>query len=79
MGRPYCDFLSFTVTGLAAPGPVTAVGVRIGDEVVSAVNLTAPGSVAADFEEEVTVDDQIQQIGAHDLSAATLLLQLARE
>jgi hypothetical protein len=79
MGRPYCDLLSFTVTGLAEPGPVTIVGARVGDYVKTVVNLTTPGSSAANFEEEVTVDDQVQQTGASDLSTETLLVQLARE
>lgn len=79
MGRPYSDMLSFVVTGRATPGAVVAVGARIGDEVVSAVNLTTPGSNASDFEEVVTVDDQVQQIGEADLSTKTLLVQLARE
>ena len=78
MAIPLARVLSFYTVGLAAPGAVAAVGARIGDKVVTVANLTTPGSAAATFETVITVDDQIQQTGATDLSAKQLLIQLTR-
>lgn len=60
--------LCTVTTGVAAAGPVTVTGTKVGDKVVGVANLTAPADAKASFEATVTVADQIQQSSASDLS-----------
>lgn len=55
-------------SGVAAAGPCTLTGAKVGDKVVGVVNLTDGGDASADFEATITVVDQIQQGSASDLS-----------
>lgn len=49
-------------------GAVAAVGASIGDKVLMAVNLTDLSDATANFESTITVNNQIQQSSATDLS-----------
>lgn len=54
-------------TGVAAAGPATLTGAKVGDIVLGVVNLTDGGGAASDFESTITVADQIQQSSSSDL------------
>ncbi len=55
--------------GVAAAGPATATGVKVGDTVVGVIDIAAASvSAAASFESTITVNDEIQQSSASDLS-----------
>lgn len=73
---PAAAFLSFCSLGADASGGathITATGVKIGDKVVMAADVTDHISVAGDFETTITVNDQIQQTSVN-LSAKTLVI-----
>lgn len=55
-------------TGAAAPGACTLTGAKVGDKVVSLVNITDGTSDKAKFENTITVADQIQQSSSDNLS-----------
>lgn len=56
-------------TGAAAPGACTLTGAKVGDKVVSLVNITDGSNDRAKFENTITVVDQIQQSAAENLGA----------
>ncbi len=60
-------------TGLAAPGAVTFNGVKVGDKLLSAIDITNFADVTADFEATITVINQIQQTAAVDLHLAHII------
>src|SRR5579884_2631050 len=51
-------------------GAVTVAGVLIGDAVEFVYNVTTPGDVTSSFESTVSVNGQVQQTSASNLSAA---------
>jgi Pyruvate/2-oxoacid:ferredoxin oxidoreductase gamma subunit len=57
--------------GAAAAGPVTVTGVKVGDKVLSVSNLTDVANDASYFESTVTVNNQIQQTSASNLTTKT--------
>lgn len=57
-------------------GAVTFTGALTGDKLLSATNLTTPSDVTSSFEAITTVDGQIQQTSATDLSAKQILFLL---
>ena len=61
--------LCTVAAGVAAAGPVTVTGTKVGDKVVGVADLTNLADAKASFEATVTVADQIQQSSASDLSA----------
>lgn len=65
------------VTGYNGAGTVTLAGVKVGDKVVAVINMTTPGDVTSSFESTISVDGQIQQTAATDLSAAKLLVEVS--
>lgn len=58
----------YTFAGVAAAGPVTVTGVKVGDVITSVINVTDTADASASFETAVTVNDQVQQSSASDLS-----------
>jgi hypothetical protein len=57
--------------GLNGAGAITVAGAKIGD-IVTSVNLTTPATTAANaFEAVVSVDGQVQQSSASNLSGLT--------
>jgi hypothetical protein len=56
-------------TGAAAAGACTLTGAKVGDKVVSLVNLTDAADAKSSFEAIITVADQIQQSSASNLSS----------
>jgi hypothetical protein len=64
--------------GVAAPGPVTLTGAKVGDLVIGVANVTTPGDLKAGFETTITVNDQIQQSSATDLHLAQIQFMLLR-
>lgn len=70
----------FTVfTGSNGAGACTLTGARAGDIVLGVINETTPGDAAASFESVITVDGQIQQSSASNLSAATFNVLIKRQ
>jgi hypothetical protein len=63
-------------TGAAAAGACTLTGAKVGDKVVSLVNLTDATNDKANFEATITVADQIQQSSASNLSAKKFAVML---
>jgi hypothetical protein len=55
--------------GVAAAGPVTLTGAKVGDKVAQIINLTDGTGGESLFESTISVADQIQQTSASDLSA----------
>jgi hypothetical protein len=76
---PAASFHSFCTQGNNGTGHVTATGAKIGDKVIMAANVTDHVSAAASFEATVTVNDQIQQSSASDLSAKTIVFLVLAE
>lgn len=70
-------YLQLAVTGVAAPGPVSFPGAKVGDIVSSVTNLTVPGNAPAVFETVITVANQIQQTTVVNESAVVFLVLLA--
>jgi hypothetical protein len=64
------------VTGKNGAGAITLTGAKVGDNVISVVNLSTPADASASFEDTITVADQIQQSSASDLSAVKYLVTL---
>ncbi len=54
--------------GVAAAGACTLTGVVAGDVVIGVINLSDSTDAIAGFESVITVDDEIQQTSADDLS-----------
>jgi hypothetical protein len=73
------DILSFN--GVAAAGPITLTGVKVGDKVLGVCSVTAGvlGDKSAHFETAITVIDQIQQTQAANLTANTYVALIARK
>lgn len=70
-------FFSGVFSGSDGAGPCTLTGAKTGDKVILLTNLTDAADGKASFEAAITVEDQIQQTGAADLSLkkfAVLLL-----
>jgi hypothetical protein len=69
--------------GVEAAGPVTVAGTTIGQRVLAVFGAPTLGGALAvrvpgtDFEAAVTVNGQIQQLVASDLSASTYIFMLA--
>lgn len=63
--------------GRNGAGAVTLAGAKVGDTVAVVVNLSTPGDGAASFESTITVDGQIQQSSASNLSAVQFLIELS--
>lgn len=63
-------------TGVNGAGPATATGVKVGDQVLLVLDLTAAPLVngAANYESTITVNGQIQQTSASNLTTHTYLL-----
>lgn len=70
-------YLQLAVHGVAAAGPVSFPGARVGSLVASVTNLTAPGNATGIFETVISVANQIQQTTAVDESAVVFLVLLA--
>lgn len=66
--------------GSNGPGPVTVTGLKIGDVVgvVSDTSSLVNHDVTSDFETTISVNNQIQQTGAVDLSADFLVIEIVR-
>lgn len=62
-------FLAGHFAGRNGAGAVTLSGAKIGDKVLICTNLTDAANGAAAFEGTITVNGQIQQSSASDLSA----------
>ena len=62
---------TFVVTGRNAAGACStgASGLKVGDKVISVVNLTDIAEASGDFESTITVADQLQQSSASNYSA----------
>lgn len=60
-------------TGHDGAGACEATGLKVGDVVLGVTDMTNTGDVSSEFETAITVNDQIQQSGAGDYSADTLL------
>ena len=59
----------FTYSGQAGAGPITLAGAHVGDSVASVTGrVGASGDQSAAFEALITVEGQIQQLSAADLS-----------
>jgi hypothetical protein len=59
-------------------GAVTLTGAKVGDKVIGISNITDHATLlpTTDFEATITVNNQIQQVNASDLSAKTLVFFL---
>jgi hypothetical protein len=71
VGGPELNVTAFRpkyASGVAAAGPVTLTGAKIGDKVAMAVNLTDANGGESLFEATITVADQIQQTSASNLT-----------
>jgi len=76
--RPQTDLVTVVAAGRNGAGAITATGLKVGDKVVSATNLTTPAGALASFESEITVADQIQQSSASNLTSSTYIFQVLR-
>lgn len=78
-------FVTIACQTLSGSGSITATGVKIDDKVMGIWNLdsnqwAAPGSAnQSGLEAIITVDDQIQQTGAHWATGSNILVLLLRE
>lgn len=65
---PGLELIAFA--GAAAAGPCTATGLKVGDVILSVTGVVAAdvGDQSALFETVVTVNNQIQQVSASNLS-----------
>lgn len=68
--------LTKLVTGHNNVGACTATGVKVGDKVITCINLTDATDDSAKFESTITVADQLQQTDSGNLSAKKLLVQV---
>lgn len=59
---------TLVVNGVAAAGPITAAGTKVGDKIVQAMNETDSLNGAANFETTISVAGQIQQLSASNLT-----------
>jgi hypothetical protein len=66
--------LSFT--GRSGAGACTLTGAAVGDVVQALTGISTVGSAAASFESIITVNNQIQQTSASNLSAITYMALL---
>ncbi len=66
---------TFVVAAGNGAGARTATGAKVGDKVITTVNLTDLADNTADFETTITVADQIQQTGV-DHSSDKVLVQV---
>ena len=74
---PYTGSIySVVQAGRATAGALTLTGALVGDQVESIVNLTTPGDLQSSFETVVSVNGQIQQSTATDLSTKQILFIL---
>jgi hypothetical protein len=73
------EIISFQ--GVGATGPCVAVGLNVGDDILSVTGGQAGvvGDQGANFEGVVTVDDQIQQTSNDNLAANTYLALVLRK
>jgi fibronectin-binding autotransporter adhesin len=67
---------SVVQAGKNGTGALTLTGALIGDAVVAVANLTTPGDVKSSYEATVSVNGQIQQSSASNLSAQQILFVL---
>lgn len=67
-------FKSAVFTGHNGTGAVTLTGTKVGDKVLMLVDLTDSTDGSASFEATITVNDQIQQTSASNLSAKTFTI-----
>ncbi len=72
-------FRKTVVLGSNGVGPVALVGAKVNDIVVMAIDLTNLADVTDKFEGAVTVQDQIQQSAADNLSAAKILFLVLKQ
>lgn len=63
----------YYAAGVAAAGPVTVTGTKVGDKIVSVCNLTDNSNGTSSFESTVTVADQIHQSSASNLTTKTFM------
>lgn len=75
-GLTITGFVHKTATGLSAAGPVTFTGVKVGDKVISATELTGTVGldVTADFESKISVNAQIQQTSGNIVQTILFLV-----
>jgi hypothetical protein len=66
---------TFVVAAGNGAGARTATGAKVGDKVITCVNLTDLADNTADFETTITVANQIQQTGV-DHSSDKVLVQV---
>ncbi len=71
---PLASLKYIAFVGHNGAGACTATGLSVGDTVIGIVNLTTPGTATSSFEAAVTVNNQIQQSSASNLSAANLVI-----
>ena len=57
------------VKGLNGKGSIPLPGVQVGDRVIDMRNITTTGSEASSFESSISVNGQVQQTSASNLSA----------
>lgn len=76
---PSSSFLVAVTTGHNGAGAVTLTGAKIGDKVIGVANLTAPADLKSGFETTITVNDQIQQSSATDLSTTKVQVMLLHQ
>ena len=67
--------------GAVAAGPCTAAGLKVGDLVLSVTGVAAAtvGDQSAKFEATITVNDQIQQVDAGNLSSNVYMALVHRK
>src|ERR1700690_47666 len=76
---PSGAFLVVSQDGKNGAGALTLTGAVIGDKVLNVTNITSPGDVTSSFEATITVNGQIQQSAATDLSAKICLFMLLHQ
>ncbi len=69
---------TFVVTGRSGAGACSTgtTGLKVGDKVISVVNLTDATEASADFESTITVADQIQQSSVSNYSAKKFAIEV---
>lgn len=79
LGNASGGFRMLTSVGHNGAGAATLTGAKVGDVVLGISNVTDHATLlpTTDFEAAITVNDQIQQVSASDLSLKTIVVLLA--
>ena len=73
LGNVLAKIFPVTFTGRNGAGACTATGLAVGDRILGVSGLTSMGIASSSFESVVTVENQIQQSSASNLSAANFV------